>query len=370
MRLATAFFWLSLVCCPAWAQLDPIHVFVLGIGEYDNYPALTSVSDRVDEIEAFFVSHYGIDPATQMHVAADRASTTEAGVHDLLDELRALREPSIVFFFLLSHGREAQTPHRHFSKDLLVVASNSSKELDKLDAEGIRGSDVFGAFFGLPAYSVVLAFVDTCESGVLASADAAALAASFKATSKRIVWLASSGDGEESYDFNFTKELISLWSNKYEGCKYAANVRDDLTQSLANQTPEVVADDNRLCLNAVNPDQALVFFTNRHGQSVSLEFRGTGLPRVHLAEREVNHPAAVNRASHTIQVYDTKSKELLRTLAGVDLVGNPVQLLTVFRDAVERNPYRPRSLEGGVRFGMQGVLGSRTPKKHSKGGEQ
>jgi hypothetical protein len=235
-------------------------VFIVAIGQFlddQAYPPLTMAADRATEITQFFRGTYGL-PDTQIHLYTDAANNAdEAHLLDLQKEIKrvAANDQSIVFLFVLSHGKAVQS--NRYGADLLIVASDTAGNAATSESGRVLGSAFFNSFLGVGFRSIIFAFFDTCNSGSLSHIQDQ-LVSSYHAKDQRVVSIASSGDSQLSYDFSFTHALVQHWKQTTsKDCEYAADLRDHI--HLPDQRLTLLAGDDQICLNAINPKTAMLF---------------------------------------------------------------------------------------------------------------
>jgi hypothetical protein len=343
------------------SQLPNAQVFVLAIGEHVEgvYNRLDAVDERVKEIRSYFERTYDLEDE-QFHIATGIDDTSEAAIKgQFFDELDAVDEHSIVFFFLLSHGVKT-TGSRFVAEDLIVIASDTPEITEEQTYGRITGEEILRAISKVGENSVVFAFFDTCNSGAIAQiSNRFEAALDFKLI--RVFALASSGAEQTSYNFEFTHNVLTQLEVQRDDCVYADPFRDILRGvSRENQIPELIVRFDDLCINGISPGKGVMFLNNYRGAEVQLNYLvegyEDGVPTV-LRRDATNQPVMRDRAAYLIQTYVNGS--LRGEPYSLDLQSLPLQLLDITPYGIMRsgstNPYGDNIRSTG------GTTGAKSP---------
>jgi len=263
----------------ASASALPTYVFIIGVAEFDDdsISGLSSVQESSSRIREFLRSNFPAIPMNNYRIATLRHQTSQAQIRKLLFEtIPALPRSSQILLFIMGHGFQSESGDGGQSSDLLIPAGDSSKE--NLVGTAIRGSEILEALSKAPDRSHVLAFLDTCNSGVLARRTLAYPASSqARVLGSKALLLAASGAEEKSYGTVFTDALLTVLEENNEDClaaeAFAARL-NDVVRSRSSDYPlaEAVIAFNGLCVNTVGAQFAALLIENYTSRPVRVKF--------------------------------------------------------------------------------------------------
>jgi hypothetical protein len=370
MFVQRRFIWLLAVLSWSWAPsmagapLANIHIFIVSIGKYDaaaTFGPLTAADARADDIIAFFRNAYKL-PDAQIHLYSDRTkNATERDLRALPQAIQTIAgdDRSVVFLFVMSHG--LVVPSNEFPQDLLIVASDTPADAGANQPDRIFGSRFFSRFLGVGEESVIFAFFDTCSAGALSSAGDN-FENLFRTRHQRVVAIASSNADQDSYDFAFTRALLSRWREDPVGddkkCLRADSLQDEI--KLPGQEIRAVLKDSEMCLNSINNRNAMLFvLPNSAGPSKMSVLNAASdtilEPRFVQTTDVLPMLARLPRTTVRVQMLDKLGQEVLWRGLPIDLTKTPISFQALRQTNVD--PYSPREIGPGLTFGMQSPIG-------------